>query len=223
MRRSFVLIMFSLIGMLVLSLPAFAGPATDLAVKKELEVRKVLALKTVKGTPAHQAKEDKLSETINALFDFEELGMRSLVFHWDDISAAQRTDFLATLKSLIEKNYLLRISDSTTYKIKWYEELPGEDFQTVRFKVKSGKYLGRIQLRFIEKAGKWVVFDMLIDDVSLMENYRSQFNKIIRKDGFDKMLEKMKRKLNELDLPSSGKIENDRFDDEPAAKPKAGK
>ena len=208
-----------LLSLVLAAATAWASPAGDLCQKKEKVIRGIVATQTTPGTPAHQKKEDQLRVTINEMFDFEELGTRSLAFYWDTLTDTQKRDFLDTLKALIEKNYLLKITKTASYQVKWYADLKEEEWMTVRFKVKSGKYMAAIQFRMIEKNGRWVVFDMLIDDVSLLENYRSQFNKIIRNEGFDKMLDKMKRKLQELDANPSGKIENDRFDDAAPAAP----
>ncbi len=202
---------------------AQAGPALEMMTAKEKTIRNLLATPTVKGTEAHLKKETTLRSVINEMFDFEELGKRALIFHWDSLTPEQRIDFLGTLQALIEKNYLLRIAGSTTYKLKWFGEapVPDEDYTVVRFKLKSGNYKAAIQFRTIVKNGKPVIFDMLIDDVSLMENYRSQFNKIIRKDGFNELMAKMKRKLGEMDAPAGGKIGNDSFDKPAAPAPTA--
>ena len=200
MRHPGVAIIFisALLFGLAIVCPAHGGSPYAMVQQREKVVRKILAVPTTKGTDAHRRKENRLRENINELFDFEELGKRSLVRHWDGLAAEQRGEFVSLLQRLIEKNYLLKIAESTRYKLKWGGEIDENDYKVVRFKIKSGKYEAVIHLRLIEKNGRFVVFDMLIDDVSLMENYRSQFNKIIRKKGFDKLLEKMRRKLEEL-------------------------
>lgn len=184
----------------LLAASAFASePVTPMLKAKEKVVRDILATPTQPGTAAHTNKENRLQQTINTLFDFEELGMRALELHWDGLTPAQRTEFIGLLQSLIEKNYLLKISKSTTYMIAWGREVKEDEWTVVGIKIKSGKYEATIHFRLIAKGGKMVVFDMLIDDVSLMENYRSQFNRIIRRDGFDKLLERMRSRLKEME------------------------
>jgi len=219
MRALRTLMLLAVLVLFALPQTAYAGKVNDVMKAKEKEVAKLLAKPTTKGTEAHTQKEQTLQKTINELFDFDELGMRALDIHWDDITDAQRTDFIATLRALIEKNYLLRITGTTTYQIKWYDEYVSEGVTVVRFKIKSGKYRAAIQFKVFEKAGKPYIFDMLIDDVSLLESYRSQFNKIIKKDGFDKLMEKMKKKLTEMGQPSEGKISEDKFEEEAPAAP----
>lgn len=188
--------------------PAHAGAVRDLMKAKEKVVRKVLSTPTSKDSPAHITKENELRTTINQLFDFEELGMRALELHWDGLDEVQRKDFIATLQSLIEKNYLLKVTSSTSYKIQWGPETTEEDHTLIIFRISSGKYKATIQFKVLQKNGAPVVFDMLIDEVSLLENYRSQFNRIIRKKGFDQLMEKMKRRLTEME--DSGDLEDDK-------------
>lgn len=178
---------------------AFAGAALDLLKSQENVVRKILVKPTVRKTPEHTAKENELRKTINQLFDFQELGKRALVDHWATLNDAQHAEFINLLQRLIERNYLLKITKANTFTLLWFPEVTGPDFLTERFKIKSNKYKSSIQLKMMQKAGKWVVFDMVIDDVSLLENYKSQFNKIINEKGFDRLLKKMRKKLKELE------------------------
>lgn len=170
---------------------------------KEKIVRKILRKSSKVGTKEHLAKEKELKTTINDLFDFEELGKRALELHWDGLSKEKQTEFVSLLQQLIEKNYLLKTTKTTSYKLKWGKVIPEDEYFVAGFKIKSGKYKATIHFRLLEKKNVPVVFDMLIDDVSLMENYRSQFNRIIKKEGFEKLLEKMRNRLNEMDKPGS--------------------
>lgn len=200
--------------------PAHAGQIRDLMKVKEKVVRNVLSKPTTKDTPAHTAKEIELRTTINELFDFEELGMRALELHWDGLEEVQRKDFIATLQSLIEKNYLLKVTSSTSYKIQWGPETTEEDYTLIIFRISSGKYKATIQFKVLQKNGAPVIFDMLIDEVSLLENYRSQFNRIIRKKGFDQLMEKMKRRLTEME-DDSGDLDDDKTEKPEKVEPAA--
>jgi len=186
--------------------------STD-SIKKEIKakekvVRKILKQPAKAGSKKQAAKEADLKDTINKLFDFEELGMRALEMHWDDLSKEKQQEFVSLLQQLIEKNYLLKTAKTTKYKLKWGTIVPEDEYFVLGFKIKSGKYKATIQFRILEKNSTPVVFDMLIDDVSLMENYRSQFNRIIKKDGFEKLLEKMRNRLNELEKPAKAKADD---------------
>jgi len=205
----FLTLAMALILLCAISLPASAGEALDLMKKKEAVVRQIISVKTVNGTPEHTVKENKLRAEINTLFDFEELGRRALAEHWAGKNPAELQDFLKTLQALIEKNYLLKAASKASYEVMWFPEVVEADHTLVRHKLKSGDYFAKLQYKLIKKNDRWVVYDMVIDDVSLLENYKSQFNRIILKKGFTKLIEKMKKKL--IDAPADG---NKNVDDE---------
>ncbi len=216
MRKSTIIAIVSFVGVLLFSYSiayaasygADAGKksvatgedksALILMKKTERKIRRILAVKTKKGTKKHRAKKLALKRVINRLFDFKELARQSLDEHWNEISESERKEFVDLLQKLIEKNYLMRISEHTKYRAKFtHYECDGKTAR-VTVKVKSGKYEFEFQFVLYKTSkGKWAIFDMVIDDVSLIENYRSQFNKIIKKSGFKKLLTKMRKKLDE--------------------------
>ncbi len=195
MKRSLLLFFIVALFVSFASSFAYAGTALQLAKQKEKVVRKIISVKTEKGTPAHTAKEDKLRVEINQLFDFKELTRRALARHWEGESEADLKEFTDTLQALIEKNYLLKAAGKADYQVKWFPQVKDADHVVVRHKLKSGTHVTKIMYKMMQKEGRWVVFDMVIDDVSLLENYKAQFNRIINKKGFAKLLEKMKKKL----------------------------
>ncbi len=173
------------------------GTALQLLRTKELELRKILGVASKEGTPAHDEKKKKIKNMIDELFDFEELGKRSLGRHWKPRTPEERKDFLVTLRALVEKNYLMRIADQTTYTSQFFGEVKGKDGPEVRLRVTSGVHKYKMEFKLFEREGKLFIFDMVIDDVSVVRNYRSQFNRIVKKEGFPALMEKMKKKLNE--------------------------
>ena len=166
--------------------------------KTEKTVRKMLAKPTKANTKRHEAKKQALKNVINKLFDFDELGKRSLGDHWKERTEPEKKEFTELLRALIEKNYLMRISEQTSYKAKFVGfENEGENAR-VSVKVKSGNYeLNFTFAMYTATDGGWYIYDMIIDDVSLIENYQTEFNKIIKKKGFNELLNKMREKLDE--------------------------
>jgi len=166
--------------------------------KTEKRVRRMLAKPTKANTKRHEAKKQALKKVINKLFDFEELGRHSLGDHWKDRTPKEQKEFIGLLRALIEKNYLMRTSEQTRYKAKFVGfENDGENAR-VTVKVKSGNYeLNFTFAMYAHPKGGWFIYDMIIDDVSLIENYQTEFNKIIKKKGFNELLGKMREKLDE--------------------------
>jgi phospholipid transport system substrate-binding protein len=144
---------------------------------------------------------DRIFKIIRQMLDFDRLCKDSLGKHWDQRSEAEQKDFSTTLTALIEKNVLKRLKNTTKSEVVYDSESVSANSATVVTIVSdtSGSRPVEIEIAYkLEKKGKkWLVVDMNTDGISLVSNYRSQFNKIIEKDGWDKMIQKMKDKLAE--------------------------
>lgn len=147
------------------------------------------------------ANEAKIIKIVNQMLDFKTLCKDSLGKHWEGKTDAQRKDFEDTLHALIEKNVVTRLKDTKNHKISYESEQVEGKNATVVTIVADGSGPRAVQTEIsykMQKRGKkWVVVDMVTDGVSLVSNYRSQFNKIITNDGWDVMMQKMRDKLAE--------------------------
>jgi phospholipid transport system substrate-binding protein len=148
-----------------------------------------------------QQNEKKILKIINNMMDFQDLCKRSLGRHWKDRSDAERKEFTETLHALIEKNVVKRLKDTKNHIVTYESEEIEDKTATVVTIVAAGKGPRAAQTEIVyklkKKGNKWAVVDMVTDGVSLVQNYRSQFNKIITKDGWDVLMQKMKDKLDE--------------------------
>lgn len=148
-----------------------------------------------------EKNEKKILKTINDMMDFPTLCQDSLGRHWKDRTDAERKEFTETLHALIEKNVVKRLKDTKRHIITYESEEVDGGKATVVTIVASGSGPRDTQTEIVykmkKKGPKWVVVDMVTDGVSLVQNYRSQFNKIITKDGWAVLMQKMKDKLAE--------------------------
>jgi len=150
-----------------------------------------------------QQNEKKILKIVNGMMDFPTLCQSSLGRHWKDRTDAERKEFTDTLHALIEKNVVKRLKDTKGHIITYEsEEIDGKSATVVTI-VASGKGPRDTQTEIVYKLKKkgesWQVVDMVTDGVSLVQNYRSQFNKIITKDGWTVLMQKMHDKLDEAD------------------------
>jgi phospholipid transport system substrate-binding protein len=148
-----------------------------------------------------QKNEKKILKIVNNLMDFPTLCQKSLGKHWKERSAEERKEFTETLHALIEKNVVKRLKDTKSHIITYEsEEIEGKSATVVTI-VASGSgprdTQTEISYKMKKKGPKWAVVDMVTDGVSLVQNYRSQFNKIITKDGWATLMQKMRDKLAE--------------------------
>jgi phospholipid transport system substrate-binding protein len=182
---------------------AFAAPGTPLSTLKAKngEVDKLLRNKVEKGTPAEQKQKDEIKQLAATLLDYDELAKRALAGHWEKLTSPQQKEFVSTLRELIERNYVKQLRSNLDYQVQYKgEQVDGEEaVVTTIVKVKSaGKNTDAEIVYKMRKAGsEWRVWDVVTDEVSLVRNYKTQFNKIITEQSYDALIKKMKSKLAE--------------------------
>ncbi len=182
-------------GLFLVSLTAFAGPATDVVKAKQTTL--VDLLKT-KGS------EKKAAAVFDELLDYDTMARESLGKEWENRSDAEKKEFSDLLKQLVRKSYERNLKKTLNYEI----EYVGEASKDARVEVKT-KAINKSNTReepleiayaMAEVGGQWRVQDIVTEGVSLVSSYRSQFTKIIKKDGFPVLIKKMKDKLAKGDV-----------------------
>ncbi|KAB0671937.1 ABC transporter substrate-binding protein [Oryzomonas sagensis] len=184
---------------LFLASNAFAG-ATDDVKKTVDEVVHVVSDKNLKKHD--QQRRQALKKTISVIFDYSEMAKRSLGKHWSQRSQAERRQFTDLFASLLENSYAGKIESYNNEKIMYLKETVDGDHAEVRSKVitpKRDEY--SLDYRLLKENGKWMVYDVVIEGVSLVSNYRTQFNKIITTNGYNELVKKLKTKTDELKAP----------------------
>lgn len=187
---------FIILILFVLSVPAYAGMPTttaETAVKKVLDV---LRDPKLKSPASKEIKKEKLRVIYKDMFDEVEFSKRTLVRNWNNFSPAQRTEFVNLFEQVLEKSYADKILDYTNEKVEFYKENMLSDNQAeVQSKIITASKEIPIFYRLILKDGKWKVYDVVVENVSLVQNYRTQFNDILSKDKPEKLLEILRKKV----------------------------
>ncbi|HVZ75115.1 MAG TPA: ABC transporter substrate-binding protein [Polyangia bacterium] len=177
-----------------------ASPMAELK-KSNLALDKVLTKNVPNWTPEAELQRTEVRKIVGSFLDYGELARRSLAKHWDTLTPKQREDFSNTLRELVERNYLRQLHGNANYNIKYEKEEKAGNEATVDATLHTmsrGKKVEiAMQYKMLAKNGQWVVYDVLTDEQSMLENYRAEFNKIITKDGFDALMKRMKKKLDE--------------------------
>ena len=178
--------------------PADSSPRAELK-KSNDQLKKVLQKQPAEKRDGHNSSE--VRKVVGQFLDFEELSRRALAKHWDTLTPKQRTEFVGTLRDLVESNYIKQIHGQPDYDLKFEKETKEGSEATVTATLvttsKGKKVNVALEYKMVWKAGHWVVYDVVTDEQSLLENYRAEFNKIINKDGFDALLKRMRKKLEE--------------------------
>jgi phospholipid transport system substrate-binding protein len=182
--------------------PASAGdsPLADLK-KANQQLKKSFGNRKPSWSPEAEAKNADIRKIVGSFLDFDELARRALVKHWDGLSARQRADFVKTLRELVERNYVKQLYGQPDYDLRLErEEKTGNEatvWGTLHASNKGKKVTMALEYKLIRKGDRWVVYDVITDELSLLENYRAEFNKVIAKESFDALLSKMKKRLSQ--------------------------
>ena len=129
------------------------------------------------------------------IFDFTEITRRSLGRHWQTLNPAEREDLVAVMTALLERSYLSRIEAYSGERIVFAGETAEADLATVRTKlVGKGGVETPVDYRLYKVGDRWLVYDVTVEGVSLVANYRAQFNKILQTSSAQGLVERLRAK-----------------------------
>jgi phospholipid transport system substrate-binding protein len=168
--------------------------------KSNERLDKVLQRNRPDWSPEAELQRSEVRKVVGSFLDYAELARRALAKHWDTLTVKQREEFVETLRELVERSYLRQVHGNPNYTIKYEKETKdGNEADVVGtlLTVSRGKKV-KIGLEYkMMWKDHWVVYDVITDEQSMLENYRAEFNKIINKEGFEALLKRMKKKLDE--------------------------
>ena len=161
--------------------PASAGAPTEqlrAAVDRVLQIVEDPALKE---TGRSQERRAAIGVVANGIFDFEEITRRALGLHWASGTPAQRQELVRLFTALLERAYVGRIESYSGERVTWLGDTGDESLATVRTRIvtKAGTEIP-VEYRMYRRAERWLAYDVTIEGISLVANYRAQFNKIIQ-------------------------------------------
>jgi phospholipid transport system substrate-binding protein len=187
-------------------LPAEAGAPTDQlrgSVDRVIEILEDPALKSEART---QERRTALRQVADQTFDFRETAKRALGRHWQALSDRERDEFTALFADLLERAYVSRIEQYSGERIAYNGEVvdPGGSVATVRsrFSLKSGTDVP-VEYRMLKRGDRWLVYDVSVEGISLVANYRSQFNKVIETSSYGELVKRIKARGDEFRGPAA--------------------
>jgi len=199
-RHAGLVVAVALAGVVVAVAPARAGaPLEQLRLQVD-RVLKVLDDPELKKESKAKDRRVAVRKIANEIFDFSETAKRSLGRHWQARTPAERDEFVQVFTDLLERSYISRVELYGGEKIQYVSDTieDGEQAKVLTKLVTKGGGEIPIEYRMHKKADRWLVYDVIIEGVSLVSNYRTQFNKIIQTSSFQELVKKMKSKQEEL-------------------------
>ena len=168
----------------------------------------ILQDETLNAPERKKERRAKIRQAVTDRFGFQEMAKRSLGRHWRKMKPAQREEFIPLFSDLLERSYITKIESvgsAKDFKIHYTKESIEKDgYAQVRTEIENKRDLNyKIEYRLLQNKGNWEVYDIVIEEVSLVNNYRTQFNKVIRQTSYEELVKKLKLKAEQIDAADS--------------------
>lgn len=183
------------------SLPSSAAVTAD--VKRTVDkVVSIVADENMKKRGNEAKRRAALKSAISTMFDYGEMAKRSLGVNWRGRTQAEQKDFVNLFATLLENSYAGKIESYENQKIVYDKESIDGDYAEVKSRIVTAKrdeY--SLDYKLMRQGNRWKVYDVVIEGVSLVSNYRSQFQKIITSQGYGALVKKLRAKSDEIKAP----------------------
>jgi phospholipid transport system substrate-binding protein len=158
------------------------------------EVFRILEDEKLKDPAKHIPRRRMLEEVIGSRFDYTEMSKRTLAAHWTPLTAGERAEFVELFKSFLSDRYADKIEGYSGQQVFYLSERIEGNYAEVRTEMRSTKVEIPMDYRLHVKDGTWHAYDIIADGVSLVKNYRSQFDKIIRSDSYQELVRRLRER-----------------------------
>lgn len=183
-----------------------ADPAGPLELVRASVARVLSIVQAPNAVSSGGSQRTEIRRVAQGLFDFNEMARLTLAGHWKDRSLREQEEFVRLFTDLLERSYLTTIENYAGERITFVGESISGPYARVRSRITTERRMEiSIDYRLIESGARWTVYDVVLDGVSLVSNYRSQFNSLIRTSSFADLLTKLRsRQIEAHAIPRTG-------------------
>jgi phospholipid transport system substrate-binding protein len=178
-----------------------AGEPLDKIRQTVDDVLAVLADETLKAPERTAERRAKMRQAVFQRFGFDEMAKRALAQHWQKRTPEERKEFVALFSDLLERSYVDKIENYGGGKqnvLYTKESIDKDGYAAVRSEIVNPRDQNvEVEYRLLQRDGNWEVYDVIIEGVSLVNNYRTQFNKIISESSYENLVKQMRLKLEQ--------------------------
>jgi len=193
------LALLALISLLTLAAPAAAAAPQEVVKEVIDQVLGILNNPAYAGPAQKERRHQLVRELVDRHFDYREMSKRSLGAAWNNLSNAQRDDFVSLFAELLEDSYAGKIERYVQHlRIDYTGQNVEEGYAEVRTVVVQPNDRFPITYRLENASGDWMVYDVVIDGVGMVSNYRSQFARVINQSSYNGLVERLRTRVNEL-------------------------
>ena len=170
------------------------------------EVIQIVSDPDLKKTP--RLRREKLRKTIGFRFNYNQMVRRSLARNYKNRTNKEREEFTGLFKKLLENSYASKIENYQDETINYVDEKVKGKYALVKTEIVRKNGTIDVDYKLINENGRWTVYDFVIEEVSLIRNYRSQFSKIIKTESYGALVAKLTKKIKDLESNQDKDSEN---------------
>ncbi|MEW6544720.1 MAG: ABC transporter substrate-binding protein [Nitrospirota bacterium] len=188
----------------LLTAPAIAAVSPTETVRTTInEVIRILSDEDMKKPERLKERRKRLETVIGNRFDYEEMSRRTLAAHWSKLTEAERREFVESFRAFLSATYGGKIEGYSGEQVEYLQERREGNYAEVRTRIVSDKLVLPMDYRLMSKEGDWRVYDVVADGVSLVKNYRGQFDKVLRESSYAALVEKLRKKSEDSGSPKA--------------------
>jgi phospholipid transport system substrate-binding protein len=170
------------------------------------QVLEIVADQDLKKDPV--LRREKLRQVIGLRFNYKQMVMRSLAKNYKNRSDEERKEFTGLFKKLLENSYASKIENYKDETINYVDEKVKGKYALVRTQIVRKDGVIDVDYKMLKDNGQWLVYDFVIEGVSLIRNYKSQFSKIISTESYAALVSKLSKKIDDLEARKKTDAEN---------------
>jgi len=197
MRSAFLIrSTFSLSLVAALAVPALGASPMDEIKQTTDKILSIVTNSAFKAPSKSEEREKRIRQAVDERFDWKEMARRSLAIHWAKRTAEERKEFVRLFADLVERTYMKKVEDYSGEKVLYEGESKERDYATVRIKIvtKRGEDIP-VEYRLKKEREDWFIYDVSIEGVSLVNNYRIQFHSIISQSNYENLVKRLREKV----------------------------
>ena len=197
-KTKFIIISIAVSVFILLAYNAQAGVATDRIKTATDKLIEIVSNNDLDPPEMADKRALMIREAVDKVFDWAAFSQRALGSHWKELNKKEKEEFIPLFGKLIEQTYMDKTRQYSGQQMNFINEELDEKYGSVDAEVIIKNDVNvPIQFRVLKKNETWFIYDVKIEGISLVNNYRVQFNNIINKSGYTELVSKLKNKVNE--------------------------